>query len=207
MYTQDGLTLNILQVVSFKNVIALTEHLVPILLSFYIGSWSDRFGRKPFLAFCMIGRTLGAVGNLISGIWLDEVSRWEWLALYMPVQNISGGTLTFIMMTYSFIADNSTPRLDQRYTSFYSNNYLFRERLIRLAVLGFFWDMSYLVSLPIGAFLFSSGSYVCVLGTSVTLYSLACVLGAWRLWGFEEKLKKSEMSIKGRNFYLIVVIN
>ena len=112
MYTQDGLTLNILQVVSFKNVIALTEHLVPILLSFYIGSWSDRFGRKPFLAFCMIGRTLGAVGNLISGIWLDEVSRWEWLALYMPVQNISGGTLTFIMMTYSFIADNSTPRLD-----------------------------------------------------------------------------------------------
>ena len=118
MYTQDGLTLNILQVVSFKNVIALTEHLVPILLSFYIGSWSDRFGRKPFLAFCMIGRTLGAVGNLISGIWLDEVSRWEWLALYMPVQNISGGTLTFIMMTYSFIADNSTPRLDQRYTGF-----------------------------------------------------------------------------------------
>ena len=100
------------QVVSFRNVIALTEHIIPILLSFYIGSWSDRFGRKPFLAFSMIGRTLGAVGNLISGIWLDEISRWGWLALYMPIQNISGGTLTFIMMTYSFIADNSTPRLE-----------------------------------------------------------------------------------------------
>ena len=41
------------------------------------------------------------------------MSRWTWLAIYMPVQNISGGMLTFIMMTYSFIADNSTPRYQQ----------------------------------------------------------------------------------------------
>ena len=109
---------------SFKNVIALTEHIIPILLSFYIGSWSDRFGRKPFLALSMIGRTLGAVGNLIAGIWLDKISKWGWLALYMPIQNISGGTLTFIMMTYSFIADNSTPRLEKRLT-FKKNNPIF----------------------------------------------------------------------------------
>ena len=59
---------------------------------------------------CMIGKLLGAVGNLLAGIWLDEMNRWIWLAMYMPVQNISGGTLTFVMMVYSFIADNSTPR-------------------------------------------------------------------------------------------------
>ena len=41
------------------------------------------------------------------------MSRWTWLAIYMPVQNISGGMLTFIMMTYSFIADNSTPRYQE----------------------------------------------------------------------------------------------
>ena len=34
------------EVVSFNNVISLAENLLPILFSFYIGSWSDHFGRK-----------------------------------------------------------------------------------------------------------------------------------------------------------------
>ena len=72
-----------------------------------------RFGRKPFLALCMAGKLLGAVGNFLGGFYLEGMSRWTWLAIYMPVQNISGGMLTFIMMTYSFIADNSTPRYQQ----------------------------------------------------------------------------------------------
>ena len=56
------------------------------------------------------GKTLGAVGNLFAGVYLDTMDRWVWLGVYLPVQNISGGFLTFIMMTYSFIADNSTSR-------------------------------------------------------------------------------------------------
>ena len=44
------ISLNLLfQYMSFNNIIAMTEHFVPILLSFYIGSWSDKFGRKVFL--------------------------------------------------------------------------------------------------------------------------------------------------------------
>ena len=37
--------------------------------------------------------------------------RWVWLAAYMPVQNITGGWMALFMVTYSFIADNSSPRL------------------------------------------------------------------------------------------------
>ena len=59
----------------------------------------------------MAGKILGAVFNLLNAIFLTEWSRWVWLATVMPIQNISGGYLTFIMMTYSFIADNSTNRL------------------------------------------------------------------------------------------------
>ena len=58
----------------------------------------------------MTGKTLGAAANLLNAIYLEEWNRWVWLATVMPVQNISGGYLTFIMMTYSFIADNSTNR-------------------------------------------------------------------------------------------------
>ena len=35
-----------MQVVSFNQVISLTENFIPIFFSFYIGSWSDKFGRK-----------------------------------------------------------------------------------------------------------------------------------------------------------------
>ena len=33
------------EVSSFNFIISVTEHTIPILLSFYIGSWSDCFGR------------------------------------------------------------------------------------------------------------------------------------------------------------------
>ena len=32
------------QMVTFNSIRSWTEHLVPILISFYIGSWSDHFG-------------------------------------------------------------------------------------------------------------------------------------------------------------------
>ena len=111
--------LNFCQVVSFKAIISWTEHLVPILLSFYIGSWSDHFGRKPFLALCMAGKMVAALCNLLNAIFLDQWNRWVWLATVMPIQNISGGYLCFIMMIFSFIADNSTPR--QKYMIAHKN--------------------------------------------------------------------------------------
>ena len=91
--------------VSFKAIRSWTEHLIPNLLSFYIGSWSDHYGRKPFLAFCMIGKLGGAAMNLLNAIYLEQWDRWVWLATVMPVQNISGGYLTFII--YKPLADHS----------------------------------------------------------------------------------------------------
>ena len=69
--------------------------------------------------------------------------------------------------------------------------------MIRLAALGFVWDLSYFVSLPLGAWLYNSGSYVCVLATSLILYCLACLLGMIRLWSFKEKMIKTHLTFKG----------
>ena len=131
----------------------------------------------------MTGKTLGAAANLLNAIYLEEWNRWVWLATVMPVQNISGGTLTFVMMTYSFIADNSTPR----------------ERMIRLAVMGFMWDLSTPIALPLSAWLFNSGGYVCVMGASVLLYLIACILGLTRLWSFKENKKTSGAKFWGKS--------
>ena len=74
---------------------------------------------------------------------------------------------------------------------------IFRDRMLRLGILGFMWDISYFVSLPLGAWLFNSGSYVCVLGTSLVLYILASLTMLIRLWGFPEKINQANMSFKG----------
>ena len=57
---------------------------------------------------CMAAQVLGAIGNLLAGVYLDQMSQWAWLGLYIPTQTLANGP--FIMTTYSFIADNSTPR-------------------------------------------------------------------------------------------------
>ena len=72
----------------------------------------------------------------------------------------------------------------------------FRGRMFRLGVLGFMWDLSYLIAIPLGAWLFSFG-YVHVFGSSMVLYVIACSFGLARLWNFEEKINKSDMSFKG----------
>ena len=99
-----------LQVVSFNNIIAITNNLIPILLSFYLGSWSDQFGRLPFLALYMTGRTLSALANLLNALYLEEWGKWVWLATVMPPLNLSGGISCYIIMLYSFIADNTSAR-------------------------------------------------------------------------------------------------
>ena len=95
---------------NFNNVVSLTENFMPILVAFYIGSWSDKFGRKPFLALFMFGKIISLSGTLLAGIYLDEISKWVWLGIVMSINSLSGGMPSFILMTYSFASDNSSPR-------------------------------------------------------------------------------------------------
>ena len=63
------------------------------------------------------------------------------------------------------------------------------------------WDWAYTISLPLGAWLFNYGSYVCVFGTSLLLFLLACLLAFLRLWEFKEKINSSDLNVKGRPLF------
>ena len=116
---------------------------------------------------------------------LTIISRWVWLGTVLPIQNITGGFLTFIMMTYSFIADNSTQR----------------ERMIRIGLCSFSWQVARPLSYPIGAWLFDSGGYVRVFSASLILYVIASIIGVISLWNFKEKKQKQSTTLSGS--YLI----
>ena len=112
---------------------------------------------------------------------LTIISRWVWLGTVLPIQNITGGFLTFIMMTYSFIADNSTQR----------------ERMIRIGLCSFSWQVARPLSYPIGAWLFDSGGYVRVFSASLILYVIASIIGVISLWNFKEKKQKQSTTLSG----------
>ena len=118
----------------------------------------------------------------------------------MPIQNISGGTLTYKMLVYSFVGDNSTPRYIELLAFFYPQKYkstLYRERMIRIGVLDIVSNIGLIASLPLGAYLYEHGSYICVFSTSVLFYVLACLAGLGRLLNYQEKIKSAELRLKG----------
>ena len=79
--------------------------------------------------------------------------------------------------------------------------------MIRLAVVGMIWDWSYTMSLPLGAWLFNSGRYVCVFGAALLLNLLSCLLALLRLWGFKEKINRGDLNLKGLPLYLCLQFN
>ena len=97
----------------FYNYMSLAEHLIPIFISFYLGSWSDHWGRKPFIYMSMSGMLLSSVMNLLNAFYLREWNKWVWLATVVLIKNAFGGMLGFVMVVYSFIADNSSDKYRQ----------------------------------------------------------------------------------------------
>ena len=102
----------IIQVINFNNAKSLTENFVPILIAFYIGSWSDKYGRKPFIFLFLAGTFIDLIGTLLSGIFLDEISKYVWLAIALPSRSLAGGSRTFSLMVFNFVSDNSSPRYE-----------------------------------------------------------------------------------------------
>ena len=90
----------------------MTENFVPILIAFYIGSWSDKYGRKPFIFLFLAGTFIDLIGTLLSGIFLDEISKYVWLAIALPSRSLAGGSRTFSLMVFNFVSDNSSPRYE-----------------------------------------------------------------------------------------------
>ena len=80
----------------------------------------------------------------------------------------------------------------------------FRERFIRVQVAGYMWDLGYFIAQPLGAWLYDYGGFVLNFGSAVGIYSLACFIGVVRLWGFKEKINKSEVTVRGEFFLQIL---
>ena len=64
------------------------------------------------------------------------------------------------------------------------------------------WDLAYFIAMPLGAWLYNTGGYVLNFGTAVIIYAFACFIGLVKLRGFKEKIKKHDLTLKGKSINL-----
>ncbi|KAI4499932.1 hypothetical protein M0802_004802 [Mischocyttarus mexicanus] len=78
------------------------ENLLPTVLSFFIGPWSDTYGRKPLLLISFTGYILGFTILSLMSIW--PISPWYFLTAYIPIACF-GGLCFILLASFSYITD------------------------------------------------------------------------------------------------------
>uniref|UniRef100_A0A0A9ZJG9 Solute carrier family 46 member 3 n=3 Tax=Lygus hesperus TaxID=30085 RepID=A0A0A9ZJG9_LYGHE len=157
-------------------------HIVPIMLSFYLGAWSDQVGRKlPIL--------VGIAGNVYYSSMIVVISLMEtwpldtviWLASFPCA--LTGSSLTVFMATFSYLADTTTTE----------------ERTLRTTLV----EVAYLLPMPLGVALGSylfynivSQSFAIMFVISASLHVTA-MLVAWILldWKTNRSVPKVSSSV------------
>src|SRR6201996_3108026 len=69
-----------------------------------LGAWSDRYGRKPFLAFSALGMLSGDFVTVVAA-WFPDTIPVYWLLLEFVIGGLTGAFLTTVALIQSYITD------------------------------------------------------------------------------------------------------
>ncbi|XP_045598775.1 lysosomal proton-coupled steroid conjugate and bile acid symporter SLC46A3 isoform X2 [Procambarus clarkii] len=126
-----------------------------VLFVLFLGSWSDKHGRKIPLILPLIGSFLATLLYLINAYWMELPSMYILLAA-IP-RAITGGFITLLMASYSYMADITK----------------IRARTMRIA----FLDLAFGLGAPIGVllsdYLFYRLGYLGIYGVSEIFFFIA----------------------------------
>ncbi|XP_015181903.1 PREDICTED: proton-coupled folate transporter-like [Polistes dominula] len=81
---------------------SMIENLLPTILSFFVGPWSDTYGRKPLIITSLLGYTLGFFLLSLMSSW--QLNPWYFLFAYIPIACF-GGLSFFLLASFSYITD------------------------------------------------------------------------------------------------------
>lgn len=80
----------------------MVESFLPAILSFFIGPWSDKFGRKPVLLSSLFGFFISNV--LMTILCFVSVNPWVFVIAFIPVA-LSGGLCALMIAVFSYVSD------------------------------------------------------------------------------------------------------
>lgn len=133
---------------------SLIQSLLPAFLSFFVGPWSDKYGRKPLLLAGYVGQSITYCLLLLMIIW--DVSPWYFLIADIPSACL-GGFCIIILASLCYISDISIES----------------DRAWHLAYLEIAISFGLMLGIFTGPLIFKTYGYISVFGVAATCVVLA----------------------------------
>ncbi|XP_054277315.1 proton-coupled folate transporter [Macrosteles quadrilineatus] len=142
---------------TFHQYEGIASHIVPMILAFYLGAWSDRVGRKLTLLLGLFGSLYYWIALIVNSLQETWPLQTVLYTATFPAA-LTGSSLAIFMSAISYLCDITTPE----------------ERTVRVTLL----EAAYLLTMPTGV---AVGSYLFkkVLNGQFTL--MFCVSGIMML--------------------------
>ncbi|KAK7083801.1 hypothetical protein SK128_012844, partial [Halocaridina rubra] len=134
-----------------------------IVFVIFIGSWSDKYGRKLPLTLPLFGSFLGTLLLLMNAYWIT------FPALYILIADVpqvfTGGFITMLMAAYSYVADLTKVR----------------SRTTRIAVMDFCMVLGAPVGIWLSNWIYYKLSYIGIYGISASIFFSAIAYSLLRI--------------------------
>ncbi|CAK1552497.1 unnamed protein product [Leptosia nina] len=82
------------------------EAVVPAFLSFFLGAWSDTYGRKRLMVWSLLGSAITSMLLVVFGL-MDNLGPWWYIATVVPF-SLTGGYVVLFTGAYCYVSDTSS---------------------------------------------------------------------------------------------------
>lgn len=141
----------------------LLTNIPSVLFVLFLGSWSDKHGRKLPMILPLVGSLLSTVLYLMNAYWFSLPALY--ILLSGVPRALTGGFITMIMASYAYISDITK----------------IRSRTMRIAILDLFMFLGAPLGLLLSDVTFYSLGYLGIYGLSALLFLIAILYAILRI--------------------------
>ncbi len=158
-------------------------------MSFYLGAWADLFGRKLLFYIFLTAYILKQAIVIVCAYYFD--SPKEFLLLSEVPSALSGGFPAWMLAINAFISDISKPE----------------DRAFRYGMLHLATGLGRPLAAPLGAYLLTTGGFVCVFSTSLVGIVLGSILCVWLIRSYTWNPPKKTSTKKRSAFSPLLILD
>ncbi|XP_069971861.1 proton-coupled folate transporter isoform X3 [Penaeus vannamei] len=159
LYDHPNDEIEVQQVASkYQGSATLAENMVAMFLLLYIGPFSDRYGRKPFLYLSLVMKTLNIFILFLASVFIYSPTELTVVAPFL--YSLGGAMGSFQMLVFACISDVTTDA----------------NRTYRLGILKIFMAFGSPTGRVVGGQMYALGGYVAVYGLALGILGICLLL-------------------------------